>query len=164
MSYDEEQSRDVYAHYGLTMYLAQVLEYAIVSAFVILRLPEKQKYTREDIDDLMDGRFKKTLGMLLKTLRDEMTLPETLEATLSQALARRNFLAHHYFRERAEQFVTREGRAKMIVELQIDQQLFQSADTALSGVLRPMRIANGLTDQALDERYHRMCEKLGIKP
>ena len=41
MDYDDEQTRDVYAHYGLAMYLAQTLEHGIVNALVILRLPEK---------------------------------------------------------------------------------------------------------------------------
>jgi hypothetical protein len=65
MDYDDEQTRDVYAHYGLAMYLAQNLEHGIVNALVILRLPEKERYTRQDIDQLMEGSFQKTLGALL---------------------------------------------------------------------------------------------------
>ena len=102
MGYDDEQTRDVYAHYGLAMYLAQTLEHGIVNALVILRLPEKDKYTRQDIDEFMEGRFQKTLGALLKHLKSEVELPSDLEPTLTEALNRRNYLAHHYFRGKAE--------------------------------------------------------------
>lgn len=110
MNYDDEQTRDVYAHYGLAMYLAQIFEHGIVNALVILRLPEKEKYTRQDIDEFMEGRFQKTLGALLKHLKSEIVLPPDLESVLTEALNRRNYLAHHYFRERAEKFVTRNGQ------------------------------------------------------
>ena len=128
MDYDEEQTRDVYAHYGLAMYLAQILEHGIVNALVILRLPEKDKYTRQDIDEFMAGRFEKTLGALIRYLRSESSLLKNLESHLAQALNRRNCLAHSYFREKAETFVTRSGRKEMLQELQNDQQLFENTD------------------------------------
>lgn len=120
MDYDEEQTRDLYAHYGLAMHLAQILEHGIVNALVILRLPEKNKYNRQEIDEFMAGRFEKTFGALIKHLRSEAALSQNLESHLSQALNRRNCLAHNYFREKAEQFVTRRDRDEMLHELQND--------------------------------------------
>jgi hypothetical protein len=164
MGYDDEQTRDVYAHYGLAMYLAQTLEHGIVNALVILRLPEKDKYTRQDIDEFMEGRFQKTLGALLKHLKSEVELPSDLEPTLTEALNRRNYLAHHYFREKAECFVTRSGRDQMLQELQNDQQLFEIADEQLGKALKPFREKHGVTDSVYEEEYRRMCQKLGIEP
>lgn len=120
MDYDEEQTRDLYAHYGLAIYLAQILEHGIVNALVILRLPEKNKYNRQEIDEFMAGRFEKTFGALIKHLRSEAALSQNLELHLFQALNRRNCLAHNYFREKAEQFVTGSGRDEMLHELQND--------------------------------------------
>ena len=164
MDYDDEQTRDVYAHYGLAMYLAQTLEHGIVNALVILRLPEKDKYTRQDIDEFMEGRFQKTLGALLKYLKSEVALPPDLESTLTEALNRRNYLAHHYFREQAESFVTRSGRAQMHQELQVDQQLFERADEKLEKALTPFRVKHGVTDSVYEAEYKRMCQQLGIAP
>mgnify|MGYP003700174199 FL=1 len=164
MDYDDEQTRDVYAHYGLTMYLAQTLEHGIVNALVILRLPEKDKYTRQDIDDFMEGRFQKTLGALLKHLKSEVVLPSDLESTLTEALNRRNYLAHHYFREKAECFVTRSGRDQMLQDLQSDQQLFEIADEQLGKALTPFREKHGVTDIVYEGEYRRMCQNLGIAP
>ena len=164
MDYDDDQTRDVYAHYGLAMYLAQTLEHGIVNALVILRLPEKNKYTRKDIDEFMEGRFQKTLGALLKHLKSEVPLPPDLESTLTTALNRRNFLAHHYFREKAESSVTRNGRTQMLQELQVDQQLFEKADEQLEKALTPIRVRHGVTDGVYEAEYKRICEKLGIAP
>ena len=146
------------------MYLAQTLEHGIVNALVILRLPEKDKYTRQDIDEFMEGRFQKTLGALLKYLKSEVALPPDLESTLTEALNRRNYLAHHYFREQAESFVTRSGRAQMHQELQVDQQLFERANEKLEKALTPFRVKHGVTDGVYEAEYKRMCQQLGIAP
>jgi len=164
MDYDDEQTRDVYAHYGLAMYLAQILEHVIVNALVILRLPKKEKYTRQDIDEFMEGRFQKTLGSLLKHLKSEVALAPDLESALTEALSRRNYLAHHYFREKSESFVTRHGRAQMIQELQADQRLFEKADEQIEKALAPLRRKHGVPDSAYEAEYKSMCEKLGIAP
>lgn len=164
VDFDEEQTKEVYAHYGLAMYLAQCLEHGIVNALVILRLPEKEKYTRQDIDEFMDGKFQKTLGTLIKHLKSEITPLPDLEPLLTEALNRRNFLAHHYFRERAEKFVTRDGRSNMLHEIRSDQQLFENADNVLSKVMVPFRVPHGLTDSVYETEYKRMCQKLGIAP
>lgn len=164
MDYDDEQTRDVYAHYGVAMYYAQTLEHGIVNALVILRLLEKDRYTRQNIDDFMEGRFEKTLGALLKHLKSEIALPTDLESTLTEALNRRNYLAHHYFRENARSFVTQNGRAQMLQELQIDQQLFERADEQLGKALTPIRVKHGVTDSVYEAEYARMCQELGIPP
>ena len=164
MDYDEEQTRDVYAHYGLAMYLAQILEHGIVNSLVILRLPKKDKYTCQDIDEFMAGRFEKTLGALIKQLRSEAALSHNLEPYLVQALNRRNCLAHNYFREKAKKFVTRNGRDEMLQELQNDQQLFESADEQLSEAVRSIRVKHGVTDSVYEEEYNRICVELGISP
>jgi hypothetical protein len=161
---DEEQTKEVYAHYGLALYLAQCLEHGIVNALVILRLPEKEKFTRHDIDEFMNGKFQKTLGILIKHLKSELTLPLDLESLLTDALNRRNYLAHHYFRERVDHFVMRDGRTKMLNEIQSDQKLFEKADDELSKVMKPLRAAHGLTDGVYDAEYKRMCQQLGISP
>ena len=98
--------RDVYAHFGLAMYLAQVLEHGIVNAMIAAKLPFRQTVTRQDIDAFMERQFKKPLGKLLQELTRHITVRGDLERVLTEALAMRNRLAHHYFRERAGDFVT----------------------------------------------------------
>jgi hypothetical protein len=61
---------------------------------------------------------KKTMGRLIGDLRLQTELPESAETIISDALGKRNFLIHHYFRERAEDFMSPAGCRKMIAELE----------------------------------------------
>src|SRR6266498_4211671 len=60
----DEETREIYARYGLAMYFAQVVEHAIVNLMVALRLPERGRLTVADIDELMNQAFGMTFGAL----------------------------------------------------------------------------------------------------
>ena len=116
----DEHVKEVYAHFGLSMYLAQVLEHGIVNTFIFLELipKTKGKWDVNRFDCYLNGEFGKTLGQLISKLRSLVTINADLEALLVSALEKRNWLAHHYFRERAAQFMSASGRDLMIQELQ----------------------------------------------
>ena len=97
----------------------------------------------------MDKRFEETLGRLIRNLKSVASVPADLEGLLAKALKRRNFLTHHFFRERAEMFMSREGREKMIEDLKSAQQLFDAADERLTQVATPLREKYGLSDERL---------------
>ena len=141
--------RDVYAHFGLAMYLAQVLEHGIVNAMVAAQMPSSNSITRQDIDAFMDQQFRNTLGRLLRELQKHIAVPDRLERILSEALSKRNWLAHNYFRERAEDFVTAAGCNRMIVELEGVQQLLTHADHELAMVVRSILERYGATEEAV---------------
>ena len=142
--------REVYAHFGLAMYLAQVLEHGIVNAMVVAKLPSSNSTTRQDIDVFMDQQFKNTLGRLLGELQRHIAVPDRLARILSEALSKRNWLAHSYFRERAADFVTAAGCHRMILELGEAQQLLTQADHELAMVVRPIRERYGVTEEAVE--------------
>lgn len=165
----DEHVKEVYAHFGLAVYLAQVLEFAIGHSIIYLELiPQKlkQKCTREqwinDYDLFMHQHFKKTLGKMMKSLQFVTTIPEGLETLLSEALSKRNWLAHGYFRERAVDFNNEEGRNRMIQELQVAQLLFEHADNALELVFRPVREKYGITDEWLKTHMDQWISKYNI--
>jgi hypothetical protein len=101
--------RDTYAHFGLALYQAQVLEHGIVNAMVYARLPDRHRIRRSEIDAFMGRQFEKTLGALLRELEKYVIVRPELAADLAKALRMRNHLAHEYFRERAATFMTNEG-------------------------------------------------------
>lgn len=154
----EEETRDVYAHFGLALYLAQCLEHGLANALVAVDLvprsarnrPSREKWF-EDFDDFLGTKFRATLGRLIEDVRRVTPVSSELEATLGAALRCRNWLAHHYFRERAEAFVTKAGRAAMLLELREAQELFLKADQLLFDETRPIRERFGLTDEILAE-------------
>jgi hypothetical protein len=105
-----EHVKTVYAHFGLAIYLAQCLEHGIVNALLVLDLvPNQAKTVRSKnewstkVDAFFDQNFRQTLGQMITALRKVTTVPTKLETLLAEALHKRTWLAHHYFRERAEQ-------------------------------------------------------------
>ena len=156
-------TRDVFAHFGLAMYLVQVLEHGIVNAMVISKMPNRRTITRQDIDAFMARQFEKPLGRLLRELAKHIAVPGDVEPLLGEVLAKRNWLAHHYFRERARDFVTGTGCRRMIDELEEVQQLLKHAEQSLDGLVRPIRRRYGVTDEAIAREaaqfYRRPAER-----
>ena len=149
--------RDTYAHFGLAIYRAQVLEQGIVNAMVVARMPDRGHVTRQDIDAFMDRQFKHTLGQLLLELKKYVAVQDELARILSEALSKRNWLVHDYFKERAEEFVTDAGCHRMISELEGTQQLFKHADHTLDLLVRPIRERFGVTDEAIAREVSKFC-------
>ena len=155
----EETSKEVYARFGLAVYYGQVLEHGLVNAMVILRLiPHRQAVAHDHeqwsaaVDEFMDHHFQTTLGRMIKAFREVSDVPPDLEDLLSRVLEKRNWLAHHYFRERADEFVTDAGRLRMIEELEIVRQLFADADRTLDSFVRPVRERYGITDEWIERK------------
>ena len=156
----EEHVKTVCAHFGLAMYLAQVLEHGLVNALLFLELlpkragtPVPRKVWEAEFDAFLDRNFEMTLGRMIRNLKAVVSVPSDLEACLSDALRERNFLAHSYFRERADEFMSRPGRGIMTKELEAAQALFVRADQRLSEVTKGGREKYGITDEKAEELF-----------
>ena len=166
---EDEHIKEVYAHFGLAMYLAQVLEHGIVNALIYADLvPRRAGHVRTkeqweaEFDAFMGRHFEVTLGRLLKRLNEHVPVPEGLQANLNAALKARNHLAHVFFRERAAPYMSAEGRDGMLKELAEAQTIFERADADLDAVVRPFRMKIGFTDERLQREYEQMCREAGI--
>jgi hypothetical protein len=160
---EDEHVKEVYARFGLAVYFAQVLEHGIVNALVILDLiPTRRHLARsasqwgEVVDEFMSQHFEDTMGKMMRDLRSVTSVPGDLEGLLRDALKKRNWLAHHFFRERALEFMSASGRDAMIQEVAECRAVFKSADERLDQIVRPVRVASGLTDEMLAETFRNM--------
>jgi hypothetical protein len=80
----------------------------------------------------MAKQHAQSLGNLLKRVQTLAIMDDRLKALIADAKARRDFLAHHFFRERAVEFNKRDGRDKMIAELSAARLVFEEVDTTLA--------------------------------
>jgi hypothetical protein len=156
---DEEsaQIRDVYAHFGLAVYLAQCVEHGIVIALLYTKLipgehsraKSGKAFSATDFerrfDVFMDKQFEETMGGLISRLLKSATLPAGFDIQLIKAKEVRNFLIHRYFRERAEEFVSRTGRQAMLIELKEAQELFEAVDAQLTVAVDGFKQAAGFS-------------------
>jgi hypothetical protein len=167
--YRDEHVNNVYAYFGLAMYFAQVLEHGIANTMMCAELlprrdgkPVPKKAWEAEFDAFMNEQYQQTLGRLIRALKNATSVPPDLEGILTAALEKRNYLAHHYFRERAEAFMSWKGREKMIEELQGAQKLFDDADARITAVERQLREKYGLTNERLrpwEEKYLKSFER-----
>src|SRR5258708_12673872 len=107
----------------------------------------------------MDRNFEDTMGSLMNSLRSVTTLGDDLESLLRKALAKRNWLAHDYFRERAEEFNSDAGRQEMLKEIDECRELFQAADASLDSTVPPLRSAQVITDHWIVQAITRLTPR-----
>ena len=94
----DEHVREVYAHFGLALYTAQVLEHAFVNAIVVGRLPQSARVTSSEIDDFMAEQFDAMLGkpkraQATKTARARKTRRRAAATLPHEKLARASVLS-----------------------------------------------------------------------
>lgn len=154
---ENDHHREVYAHFGLAIFKAQVLEHAIVNALIICDLIPNQRDKAlsaeswaADVDQITDGHFAGVLGRMIKSLRKVAAVSAELEASLESSLKMRNFLAHRYFRERDTAWLTEEGRDGMIEELLEACRLFDRTDGLIDELIKPLSIRYGLTEDVIE--------------
>jgi hypothetical protein len=142
---DDDQSREMYAGYGLAMYYAQVLDRSIANAITMAQTMSAEFGTQADLDATFSGSSA-TEDKLLRRLGAFVADDVELVADLERALDLRTEFAHHFFWKHALDADSREGRERMIAASVEAKDRFWSMTERLEPVLR------------------RFLESLGISP
>ena len=114
---EDWHAREVFAHFGLAMYTAQVLEHGIINLASWTSIHDRTIRTLVDSEADSVKLFRQTMGALKKTLMVRQADISHLDDLLVRTVRLRNFLAHDYFRQRAAAFMTEDGKDQMIEEL-----------------------------------------------
>lgn len=152
----DDHIREVYAHYGLAMYCAQVLEHELANLVAISRIASGEASSRAESEAVWDTMFAATMGRQLRAVLEENRLGQKQVAMLEEALKTRNFLAHAYFRERSAEFASEHGRNEMIRELDTLRDLLTAADEAVSPITTALREQMGVTDEMIRALVERL--------
>lgn len=169
-SADEDEIRDVYAHFGLAVYVANVLEQAIINCLTLSRLvgampnvSSAAEWERiHDEEDRLSSAL--PMGRLIARLRDKLSISDKLSEKLSAALANRNWLVHKFFHARADSFFSSEGRGLMVRELEQIREQFSSAEAALEEETIDIRLKLGISDEKIEEIFSEMVSKASKGP
>jgi hypothetical protein len=163
---ESDQTRDVYAHFGLAVYLAQCLEQSIFLHLMFVdHFPKaiSKHWSREEwaaaFDSFESRELSQTLGKLIRRLKEAGQPTESIRTRLEDALRKRNWLVHGYFSDRATHFFSERGRSSMIEELQAAQAVFRHAAHEIDSVTRPIAHKYGLTDHVWDEMMKQMIQE-----
>jgi hypothetical protein len=147
---------ELYAEYGITAEKAQILEVEAGNAalaFLALFVSKDQEIDaeqREFFRSIVDEVNRKTLGCLLKCIKSLVTCDESILQVVDEALEKRNYLSHHFFRTHNFAIFDAEGRKAMVAELKCIQSKLDHAHGALS-VLSPALLTfsgrSGMTEK-----------------
>ena len=97
-----------------------------------------KELTQQDLEAIETKLQKKTIGSLLKEFKGYVTISDrTVEQFLNNARKKRNFLIHHFLRQRRDRFDTEQGRMEMLAELVSIEKELKIATRLING----MRIA-----------------------
>lgn len=144
------QVRGVYAQYGLSSYLGQVMEKGVVNLLTLHANVESGNPTQQSFDLFFEKFAGYTLGRLIVAV--EKTFPAEVEtiAALRRALPIRNSLAHDYFWDRAAQFMSFSGRETMLAEIIGMHEPFQLADALVSALVRRVAEVGGISPEQFE--------------
>jgi hypothetical protein len=137
-------TKDVMAWAGLAMAGGQALE-AELSAYAWLSHPNTSTLARPDYLRLLSSIQHQPLGSLVRDLKPRVPLQAAMFERLTQVIARRNFVVHHFFKrpQRQAMLKTEEGRAAMIAELQADVENFLRWTEAIKPVVLMYAVDKG---------------------
>ena len=109
---DDELVKEVYAYFGLCMYMAQVFEAGLINILTALEAAASSQPTRRNFDRLYVKHEALTFGNLLKGLEKHNFLPMDLLVEARKVKSLRDHLAHRYFREHVLDSMTIGGNHK----------------------------------------------------
>ena len=83
---------------GMACFQAQSLENSLVSLFAVKVVSDEGHWVQK-VRILMDTRYGQTLGKLVKDAAKELDLSPNVVELLEEALKKRNWVVHHFYRE-----------------------------------------------------------------
>ncbi len=114
---DYEDPKEIYAFFGLTFYMVNVLEHGVMNLAVALLSKDVPGVTVGDVDRLYESFDKKTFGYVINAAKTRLDFSESFAVELELALDHRNYLAHRFFIIHDIDILTESGRRQMIDEL-----------------------------------------------
>ena len=159
---DPEQTREVFARFGLAMYQAQRLERQLAIILATKYGPGPFKVGRTEFDSILENLFSKSFGQLVSTITKLSALSQDEGEQLRKALENRNWLAHRYFWERAADFLTESGRDSMINELHETAEQFDRLDELFTGKTVEWANSVGISQEMLNQQLERLLKDRGV--
>ena len=145
----EDDAKNLYAHFGITAYRGQCLEME-AGTLLFAFIQTNSRITAEEAQKAIETSIEReTSGHLLKEIKKIVHFEESGLATVDDALKKRNYLVHHFFRTHALDMLSEAGRSKMINELEDIRQSFDDADALLHVITITLLKTTGITEEDL---------------
>lgn len=151
---NDDLIREMYARFGLAYYQSECLHRELCMVLAWSGLPSRELITRPRVEERLAQAFSLTLGDVVTKL--DGVLPAEFADEVREVVDARNFLAHHFWFERAHLMFSVPDVRQLIVELDGYAGMFDRLDTRVSQWSEPMRARLGVTDEALEQTLSRI--------
>lgn len=157
---DEELVKEVFAHFGLCLYLSQVVETGIINILTALETATSSQSTRQTFDALYEKHEALTFGNLLKELKRHNFFAENLEKDVRDMKSSRDYLAHRFFRNHDIDFITPAGCRHMIDILQQHKDRFDCLDKEIESIQVDAFAKAGLDVENFEVKTKKIIDEL----
>jgi hypothetical protein len=96
------------------------------------------------------------MGTLIDDLNKVSKVGPRLAARMSELVAKRNYLMHHFFQRNSQKFLSEAGRRSILDELRQIAQAFQDGDHILADIYEPLWAKCGIGEELIQQEFERM--------
>ena len=156
MRMTDELEKDVFAYFGLAIFQSNCLEDALHCCLATVWNPNANTYTQAAYDETMKRLEAQTIGSLLRSARESGLAPDSLCDRIAEAVEKRNWLAHRYFRDQTLSLQRAAGQRQMITELYGLAMAFRELHFDLGERTREWRLSRGISDAIFEEEMGKL--------
>jgi len=149
---DDDKAKEIYAHFGLAVFYAQVLEQQAIIMIAICQQTNNKLTTQEQLDSLWNDYDlgSRTFGILINEVKQLYNLSDEDYKDLKNVLKLRNYITHNYSRFNTELFYSVSGQKRIIKDFVDFQDRAKSLDKKLKQYAMVYNDKIGLTNELID--------------
>ena len=157
----EDLVQEMYARFGLAYHCSEVLHRGLCIILAMSDLPRKDMITRPRVEEHLANAFSMTLGQVITELVGR--IPAEYSTRLEEVLEKRNFLAHHFWFDRAQLMFRAENIQQLIEELDGYTAIFSRLDEETTAWFHKRQNELGITDDMLQDSIARFLSGEGME-
>lgn len=153
------KTEDVFTIYGEAAYNTQLMEYDLVTLWMLDSINQGLTITKQDLFKFQENWSIKTFGQLLHPLLKSNLISQEIKDFLEQMRCARNRLVHHFFLDNAMDLQTSKGRYCLVTELQHINSLIKKGEQFFSDILAMYLKDYDVDIEAIREQVHQRVDE-----
>jgi len=109
----------VYARFGLAMHSCAMIEWDVLALLTALRMRDGHAIELDEVSAVLEGAWKDAVDRLVDAVTDDVGAPAGLRRDLQEAFEIRRRLGTSWFRQRAHEMLSEEGRVGVLKYLNV---------------------------------------------
>ncbi len=159
MTEENDNHKDVFAHFGLAAYYAQCFEMELKNIFMLSIRANHHVLPPDFFDQCGATLDKQNLGTLVRDIRKVVSFDEGSASALDTALHNRNRLMHGFYERHTTDMLSHHGRISAIAELEAYTKSFKIADAVGRSVSGALCKVLGISEQLLETELEKMNQQ-----